>query len=469
MFWIPEVLGEGESLCSLESEFLMLSAVKLMQHAGEGTGEPLQDDKMAEMIGRLKLTAEESDALEVADDIEDGLATSKYAIIGKVLSQGVLHIQTILAALRPAWGNPKGLNARSIGDNLFIAEFVSRQDKDRVLDGSPWNVGNRAVLIQDFDANLRPSDIVFNHMSIWVRIKNLPLGLMNKHWGEELARKIGIMEKIDVDAQGRAWGAYLRVKVKIDITKPLRRGVSIFSAKRQAKEWYEIQYEKLPTYCYSCGVIGHSSVECPTPGERDENGLLPYSADLRVPDERKKKVFQDLSGHSSNSMEKLGNVSSGRNTGSRAPVFQHSNDQYQNSELSGQHNLESFTKNNVETKSPTESQNGRDQYLNSKIIAKTNSKSARGSGKVLMQEEELSASGQRRKRKQARKTREEECFDTKNMEMAIVLASPGSVPSFAHNYDDFSTEVEDQELAKKQKTDFTDEQAGLLNQSRLQK
>jgi len=97
---------------------------------------------MAEMIGRLRLTSEESDALEVTDDVEDGLATSNCAIIGKVLSQGVLNIQTIMAALRPAWGNPKGLNARTVGDNMFIAEFGSMQDKVRVLDGSPWNVGN---------------------------------------------------------------------------------------------------------------------------------------------------------------------------------------------------------------------------------------------------------------------------------------------------------------------------------------
>ena len=65
----------------------MLSMEKLRQHAGEGSGHALLDDKMAEMIGRLKLTVEESDALKVADDIEDLLATSKCAIIGKVLSQ----------------------------------------------------------------------------------------------------------------------------------------------------------------------------------------------------------------------------------------------------------------------------------------------------------------------------------------------------------------------------------------------
>jgi len=72
-------------------------------------------------------------------------------------------------------------------------------------------------------------------MLIWVRIKNLPFGLMNKSWGEELAGKIGKVEKVDADSNGRAWGPYLRAKVRIDITKPLRRGVSIFSVKRQKR------------------------------------------------------------------------------------------------------------------------------------------------------------------------------------------------------------------------------------------
>ena len=109
-----------------------------------------------------------------ADDVEDGLATSDCAIIGKVLSQNVLHIQTILSALRPGWGNPRGLTMSSVGDNMFIAEFGSKQDKDRILDGSPWSVGNRAVLIQEFDASMRPTDVCFSQMSIWVRINNLP-------------------------------------------------------------------------------------------------------------------------------------------------------------------------------------------------------------------------------------------------------------------------------------------------------
>ncbi|CAO2160944.1 unnamed protein product [Urochloa humidicola] len=198
-----------------------------------------------------------------------------------------------MSALRPAWGNPRGLVFKSVGDNIFIAEFGSKQDLERVLDGSPWNVSGKAVLVQRFDPNLRPTDVVFDKMPIWIRICDLPFGLMNRIWGTELAKKVGSVEKVDVDAQGRAWGPYLRAKVLIDISKPLLRCITIFSNKRQTIERYKVQYEKLPNYCYSCGIFGHSSGECPTLAERDEEGLLPYARNLRAPDDNKKKKGTD--------------------------------------------------------------------------------------------------------------------------------------------------------------------------------
>lgn len=49
-----------------------------------------------------------------------------------------------------------------------------------------------------------------------MRIHNLPFGLMNGKWAYEIAKKIGPVEKLDVDAQDRAWGAYLRAKLRIN-------------------------------------------------------------------------------------------------------------------------------------------------------------------------------------------------------------------------------------------------------------
>lgn len=130
---------------------------------------------------------------------------------------------------------------------------------------------------------------MFDKMAIWIRIYDLPFGFMNNKLGWELAKKVGSVVKVETDARGRAWGPYQRAKVEVDISKPLLRCVTVFSERKKITELYNVRYEKLPNYCYSCGIIGHSSIECLMPAERDENGILPYGKDLRVIDNNRQK------------------------------------------------------------------------------------------------------------------------------------------------------------------------------------
>jgi hypothetical protein len=161
-------------------------------------------------------------------------------------------------------------------------------------DGPPWVVGKHAVLLQDFNVDLKPQDMVFNRLKLWARIMNLPFGYMNKKWGSVIAKALGVegsVPVVDCDSTGRCWGNFLRAKVVIDTDKPLLRGVTVFSQRRNLADWFDVQYEQLPHYCFSCALLGHSSIECKTPGVRGDDGKLPYSGDrLCAPDARKKKV-----------------------------------------------------------------------------------------------------------------------------------------------------------------------------------
>ena len=93
--------------------------------------------------------------------------------------------------------------------------------------------------------------------------------------------------KVDVDEQKRALGKDLRARIIISLNDPLPRGVPVYSCTRQRKEWYDVVYERVPFFCFSCGIIGHSEIECTKPAKRDEKGCLPYSEKLRAPEERK--------------------------------------------------------------------------------------------------------------------------------------------------------------------------------------
>jgi len=251
---LVQEVGEG-SLIPLGTDS---ASVKGMKGQGHGIEEQVSD-----LFGKLNLTAKEKEVLVLEDADDPELAVAKYAVIGKMLAPNSLQLQTIMAAMRPAWGNPRGLMARMVGDNLFIAEFESEADKNRILDGSPWyigrqSVGRQVVILQDFNYDISPTDVSFDELAIWVNILNLPLGLRDEKWGFELAGKIGKkVLKVDVDEQKRAVGKDLRARVIISLKEPLPRGVSVFSSRRQRKEWYDVVYERVPYFCFSCGIIGH--------------------------------------------------------------------------------------------------------------------------------------------------------------------------------------------------------------------
>ncbi|KAE8799379.1 hypothetical protein D1007_25319 [Hordeum vulgare] len=209
----------------------------------------------------------------------------KWLPAGKVMYRNLLHIQMITNALRRAWGNPKGLTFRSLGENMFAAEFATKRDRDRVWGGSPWHISKHAVILEDFESHIQPSELKFDRLQVWARVMNLPYNLKTSGRGLAIAKQIDANATVvEVDPAG----GYLRARVMITVEKLLRRWILITSAKRKQTDCYDIQYENIPHFCFSCGRLGHSDIFCPTPGTRDENGALPFKPSLRAPVDRKR-------------------------------------------------------------------------------------------------------------------------------------------------------------------------------------
>lgn len=92
---------------------------------------------------------------------------------------------------------------------------------------------------------------------------------MNEHRGTRVMRLLGEVKAMDVDADGKASGAYLRARVSIELDKPIKRGVLLRLSKAGEPEWFDAQYEKLPFLCFSCGILGHGGLVCDKPTQRN--------------------------------------------------------------------------------------------------------------------------------------------------------------------------------------------------------
>ena len=97
-----------------------------------------------------------------------------------------------------------------------------------------------------------------------------------------MTKKIGRCIKVDVDNQGKVRRSSLRIKVLININKPLRRGVKLQIKGIQELQWFYIQYKRMPNFCYCCGLLGHDREDCKMEGENDEDRGTSYGDWIRA-------------------------------------------------------------------------------------------------------------------------------------------------------------------------------------------
>ena len=60
-----------------------------------------------------------------------------------------------------------------------------------------------------------------------IQVFNIPIKSMNKAVGTKTGNEMCELLMVDAPKSGLAWGPFLRIRVNVDITKPLMRGKMI--------------------------------------------------------------------------------------------------------------------------------------------------------------------------------------------------------------------------------------------------
>lgn len=251
-------------------------------------------EEIVDLWKELVLTGDEDTVVPVADDCPFlSLETVDLCVVGRLLLSKKINVEAFHSVMKSIWHVHQGTQIRSAGENLFVIQFHSRADKCRVLNSGPWSFDKGLLVLVAPGASDQLSDLCFTKVSFWVQIHNVPFKCLNRDMAMQLGNCLGKMERVDCEGQQNWVGAFLGVRVTIDITKPLRRGIKLrLSGDKEV--WCPIQYEKLPDFCYQCGKLGHSIRECDVPvAGLLRSGLNQYGDWLRAPIFRGTSLHRD--------------------------------------------------------------------------------------------------------------------------------------------------------------------------------
>ena len=83
---------------------------------------------------------------------------------------------------------------------------------------------------------------------------------LNEKTAYGIGKSLGIVSKTS-HAGKLIGGNFLRIRVGVNVTKPLNRGRKVLLGKEE-EVWVSFKYEKMPNFCYWCGMVSHDAKEC---------------------------------------------------------------------------------------------------------------------------------------------------------------------------------------------------------------
>ena len=209
-----------------------------------------------------ELALKEDDLEDVV--IEDGelpQEATRWMAIARVHTEKSYSQYWFYKGMRVAWDLAQEVKIRPLEENLYTLQFSCLGDWERVMEEGPWNFKGKAVVLAPYDGFTKPLTIELKKIDIWIQIHDLPDGYFPKV--KALSATVG--EFIFAEPKSQDFeGNFARVRVRIDVTKPLKNAVSLVVKRKDVVERviFRIKYERLPDWCAVCGYLGHLYKEC---------------------------------------------------------------------------------------------------------------------------------------------------------------------------------------------------------------
>lgn len=200
--------------------------------------------------------------MQVSDEGRmDEIDSYALILIEKFLTSKPFNRKAAKNTLWRAWGLDKELQISKVGMNLFQFKFQSEYELERIFRGGPWTFNNQLLMLTRWRKGMSANNVVLEHASLQVQIWGVPFNMMSPNVATKVGNKMGMVEDVECRRRMDDQNSFLRVRVALPISKPLRRGGFLLGLDGK-RHWVTYKYERMPIFCHYCGILGHVLRHC---------------------------------------------------------------------------------------------------------------------------------------------------------------------------------------------------------------
>lgn len=94
-----------------------------------------------------------------------------------------------------------------------------------------------------------------------MQVHKVPAGFWSEKVGQKIGNKLGDFIESNPNNFTGIRREFIRIRVNVNINKPLKSSLNLKAGGGNGHE-VVLCYERLPTFCFQCGLIGHEEHFC---------------------------------------------------------------------------------------------------------------------------------------------------------------------------------------------------------------
>lgn len=206
--------------------------------------------------------------LQLEQNLNFNSSRTGYKLIGVLFANKPQRKGAIWHVLTSSWEKFGKVSIDIRDDHLVTIVVASERAAHRIMEACPWSVKGFSFMVYPWLPGMTMEEVNKKTIPFWIQAKGLAVEQITSTNACFIGSQVGkVLEFEDPDEIFRS---FTRVKVEVDISKPLLDGFWIPRDDGE-QSWVEVKYERLSDFCFGCGRLGHDIQECKF-GERNELG-----------------------------------------------------------------------------------------------------------------------------------------------------------------------------------------------------